>query len=150
MPTNAQHPDYNGTPIVFSDPRSATAVAGRPNSLFNGTGGGSATAATNPYFRRVGSGTTLAGGAGRLGSFGRDVFHGPGFANWDISASKKIFIRSEGQYLEFRGELFNAFNHTQFDSTNSSSIGSIGSANFGIISATRDPRIIQFTARYTF
>jgi len=149
MPTSAQHPDYNGTAIVFYDPRSAAAVAGRPNSLFNGTGGGSTTAATNPYFRRVGSGTTLASGAGRLGSFGRDVFHGPGFANWDISAFKKVNI-TERQYLEIRGELFNAFNHTQFDSTNSTGIGSIGSANFGIISATRDPRVIQFTARYTF
>jgi hypothetical protein len=149
MPTNAQHPDSNGTPIQFYDPRSATAVAGRPNSLFNGTGGGSATAATNPYFRRVGSGNTLAAGAGRLGTFGRDAFHGPGFANWDISAFKKVNI-TERQQLEIRGELFNAFNHTQFDSTNSTSIGSIGSANFGIISATRDPRIIQFTARYTF
>ena len=149
MPTSAQHPDYNGTPIVFYDPRSATAVAGKPNSLFNGTGGSSTTAATNPYFQRVGSGTTLALGAGRLGSFGRNAFHGPGYANWDISAFKKVNI-TERQKLEIRGELFNAFNHTQFDSTNSTNIGNIGSANFGIISATRDPRIIQFTARYTF
>jgi hypothetical protein len=39
--------------------------------------------------------------------------------------------------------IVHAFNHTQFDSTNSSGIGSIGSANFGIISATRDPRLFN-------
>ncbi|HEY3457712.1 MAG TPA: TonB-dependent receptor [Bryobacteraceae bacterium] len=150
MPTGSQHPDSSGVPIQFYDPRSVAAVDGRPNSYFDGTGGGSATAATNPYFRRVGTGNTLAAGAGRFGTFGRNVFHGPGFANWDISASKKIFIRGERQYLEFRGEFFNAFNHTQFDHFNSSNFGNIGSANFGVISATRDPRIIQFTARYTF
>jgi hypothetical protein len=149
MPTNAQHPDYNNTSVVFYDPRSATAVAGKPNSYFDGSGGGSATGAPNPYFRRVGSGNSLASGAGRIGTFGRDAFHGPGFANWDISALKKINV-TERQYLEIRGELFNSFNHTEFDSTNSTGLGSIGSANFGVISATQSPRIIQFTARYTF
>ena len=29
-------------------------------------------------FRRVGTGTSLAAGAGRFGSLGRNVFHGPG------------------------------------------------------------------------
>ena len=61
MPTSAQHPDYNGTPIVFYDPRSVTAVQGRPNSLFNGTGVPKNEAAAGPYLRRAAqSGSPIA------------------------------------------------------------------------------------------
>jgi hypothetical protein len=149
MDTTAQHPDFLGGTITFYDPRNVSAVAGKPNSYFDGTGGGSGSGAPNPYFRRVGTGNSAALGAGRLGSFGRYVFHGPGFANWDLSAFKRLNV-TERQQFEIRGEFFNAFNHAQFDSINSSNIGNIGSPNFGVISATRDPRIIQFSARYRF
>jgi hypothetical protein len=149
MPTSAQHPDFLGGQITFYDPRSVTAIAGRPNSYFDGTGGGSATAAGNPYFRRVGTGNSAALGAGRLGTFGRNVFHGPGYANWDIDAFKRIPIR-ESQTFEFRAQFLNAFNHTQFDAIGSSGLASIGSPNFGRISSTLPPRIIQLSARYTF
>jgi len=149
MPTSAQHPDFLGGAIQLYDPRSVTSVPGRANAYFDGTGGGSASGAPNPYFRRVGAGNTAALGAGRLGSFGRNVFAGPGFQNWDLDVFKHFQI-IERQVLELRGEFLNAFNHTQFDAINSTNIGNIGSPNFGIISATRDPRIIQIAARYTF
>jgi hypothetical protein len=149
MPTSAQHPDFLGGKITFYDPRNVDAVAGRPNSYFDGTGGGSATGAGNPYFRRVGTGNSAALGAGRLGSFGRNVFYGPGYANWDIDAFKRIAIR-ESQTFEFRAQFLNAFNHTQFDAIGSSGLNSIGSPNFGRISSTLPPRIIQLSARYTF
>ena len=149
MATSAQHPDFRGGTIQFYDPRSLTAVAGRGNAYFDGTGGGAGDGGLNPYFRRVGSGNTFATGAGRLGSFGRNVFHGPGFGNWDLSAYKKFRV-TESSNLELRGEFLNAFNHTEFDAINSTNIGNIGSANFGIISQTRDPRFIQLTARFTF
>jgi hypothetical protein len=149
MPTSAQHPDFLGGEIKFYDPRNLTDVPGRANSYFDGTGGGSATGAGNPYFRRVGNGTTAALGAGRLGSFGRNVFHGPGNANWDIDAFKRFNIR-ENQVFEFRAQFLNAFNHTQFDTIGSTGINSIGSPNFGRITSTLPPRIIQFSARYAF
>jgi len=149
MDNTAQHPDYIGGTIQFFDPRAVSAVAGRPNSYFDGTGGGSGSGAPNPNFRRVGSGNTFATGAGRLGTFGRDVFHGPGFQNWDLDAFKKFRI-TENHSLEIRASFLNAFNHTEFDAVNSSNIGNVGSANFGIISQTRDPRYIQLSARYKF
>ncbi len=149
MPTSAQHPDYTGTAIQFYDPRTVSDVPGRPNSLFNGTGGGTGSAAANPYFRRVGTGNSARLGAGRLGTFGRNNFHGPGYFNWDLSGFKQFHV-TEKKLFDLRGELFNAFNHTQFDAINSTGIGSIGSTNFGRISATRDPRLIQFSARFTF
>jgi hypothetical protein len=149
MPTSAQHPDFLGGQITFYDPRNVDAVAGRANSYFDGTGAGSATGAGNPYFRRVGTGNSAALGAGRLGTFGRNVFPGPGYANWDIDAFKRIPIR-ESQTFEFRAQFLNAFNHTQFDAIGSAGLASIGSPNFGRISSTLPPRIIQLTVRYTF
>jgi Carboxypeptidase regulatory-like domain/TonB dependent receptor/TonB-dependent Receptor Plug Domain len=149
MPTSAQHPNFLGGDIRFYDPRNVTAVAGRPNSYFNGTGGGSATGAGNPYFLRVGTGNSAALGAGRLGTFGRNVFPGPGYANWDIDAVKRFTIR-ENHAFEFHTQFVNAFNHTQFDAIGSSGLASIGSPNFGKISSTLPPRIIQLSARYTF
>ncbi len=140
-----QRPDYLGGEIRFFDPRSTSAVTGRANSWFDGTGGGSVNAATNPAFRRVGNGTTFEQGAGRFGNFGRNVFHGPGLNNWEISFFKNILI-SEGHKVQFRGELFNMFNHTQFLNPN----GDIGSANFGLVTLTQEPRIAQFVLKYTF
>ena len=149
MPTSAQHPDFLGGQVTFYDPRSTTAVAGRPNSYFDGTGGGTASGAGNPYFRRVGTGNSAALGAGRLGTLGRDVLPGPGFVNWDMDAFKRFTIR-ERQKFEFRAQFLNAFNHTQFDAIGSSGLTSIGSPNFGKISSTLPPRIIQLSARYSF
>jgi hypothetical protein len=140
-----QRPDYIGGVVQFVDPRSATAVPGRPNSWFDGTITDSATGAGNPYFRRVGSGSSVAQGAGRFGNFGRNVFHGPGIANWDFAAYKRTRTGERG-LIEFRGELLNGFNHAQF--LNPQAL--ITNANFGRITNTRDPRIVQLTLRYVF
>jgi carboxypeptidase family protein len=145
--TNAgsDRPDYIGGDLQFLDPRNVDTSNGGPNRYFNATGGGTATAATSPFFRRIGSGASAAQGAGRFGTLGRNVFHGPGFGNWDFSLSKRTKVL-EDQELEFRADFFNMFNSAQFLNPN----GSIGSANFGLISTTRDPRLIQFALKYGF
>ena len=53
---------------------------------------------------------------------------------------------TELQAIEFRGEFFNLLNHAQFNNPS----GNIGSPNFGAITTTRDPRIIQFALKYLF
>lgn len=141
----AQRPDYIGGNIQILDPRRVDAVPGRPNSWFNGTGGGTGGALTNPYFRRVGTAASWAAGAGRYGNFGRNVLSGPGLNNWDLAAFKRIKIH-ESHEVEFRAEAFNAFNHTQFSPPQ----GSIGSSTFGRITNTRDPRLMQLALRYQF
>ncbi len=140
-----QTPDYIGGEIAFHDPRSTNAVPGRPNSWFDGTGGGTPTAETNPYFRRVGSAPVYELGAGRFGNFGRNVLRGPGFVDWQLSAFKRTKI-TESQSLEFRAEFFNLFNQAQFRNP----VGDIGSVNFGRVLETLDPRLIQFSLRYMF
>jgi hypothetical protein len=142
----SDRPDVVGSgQLQFFDPRNTNASNGGPNRSFNGTGGGTATASTNPFFRRVGSGTSLALGGGRFGSLGRNVFHGPGDMIFDFTMMKRTRI-GENKIVEFRSEFFNIFNHANFGNPN----GSIGSANFGRITTTRDPRLIQFALKFVF
>ena len=140
-----QTPDYIGGEIAYHDPRSTDAVPGRPNSWFDGTGGGTPTAETSPYFRRVGSGPAYELGAGRFGNFGRNVLRRPGSVDWQLSAFKRTKI-TERQSLEFRAEFFNLFNRANFVNPE----GNIGSVNFGRVLSTRDPRFIQFGLQYSF
>jgi hypothetical protein len=79
--SGSQRPDYTEVKIQYLDPKSATAVPGRPNSWFDGTGGGSPTGAPNPYFRRIGSASSFAQGAGSFGNLDRFALRGPGFHN---------------------------------------------------------------------
>jgi hypothetical protein len=142
-------PDYISGNVQFLDPRNH--LPGLANAYFDGTGGGSATGAPNPYFRRVGSGGSSALGAGRYGNFGRNVFHGPGILNTDFSVSKRTVI-AEKHTLEFRAEAFNLFNHTQFGQPASASgvIGAISGATFGRITTAADPRLMQLSLKYAF
>ena len=141
----SDRPDLVGGSVTFNDPRNTDTANGGPNRYFNGTGGGSGTAATNPFFRRIGSGPSLDEGAGRFGTLGRNVFHGPGDINFDFTLMKRTRI-GENKILEFRSEFFNVFNHANFGNPN----GNIGSVNFGRITTSDDPRLIQFALKFHF
>jgi hypothetical protein len=54
---------------------------------------------------------------------------------------------TEKTHIEFRGELFNVFNHTQFNNPDGDS--SDGS-QFGQVTQARDPRLVQFALKYIF
>ncbi len=144
----ANRPDATGTEVVFQDARNTDTANGSVNRIFNGTGGGTATAATNPFFRRVGSGTSLALGGGRFGTLGRNVFHGPGDINFDFTMMKRTRI-GENKIIEFRSEFFNIFNHANFDNPTAANL-SIGSLNFGRVTTTAEPRLIQFALKFHF
>ena len=70
---------------------------------------------------------------GFFGNTGRAPLHSPGINNWDIGLEKQFPIPITEQ-LQFRGELFNAFNHAQFNNPNSDTGGG---ANFGRVSSAR-------------
>ena len=66
--------------------------------------------------------------------------------NTDLSVSKR-FETFAGQYVLFRGEFFNAFNHPNFGPP----VANIQSQSFGTITSTvNDPRIIQLVLKYYF
>jgi len=81
-----------------------------------------------------------------FGNGGRNVLRGPGRTNMDFSLFKNFQI-TERVKLQFRSEMFNIFNHAQFDLPNSS----VGNPNAGIITALAGvPRQVQFALRLTF
>jgi hypothetical protein len=69
-----------------------------------------------------------------------------GVANWDFTLSKITPI-TERLNFEFKTEVFNLFNRTQFGDPNTQ----LGSQTFGVVSTTvGNPRLIQFAGRLTF
>jgi hypothetical protein len=50
-----------------------------------------------------------------IGNAPKDPIRGPGTNNWDISLFKNFNLAPEGRVrLQYRLEMYNAFNHTQF------------------------------------
>jgi hypothetical protein len=77
---------------------------------------------------------------GYFGNSGRTVLNGPGVDNWDLGVQKSFALARDAARLQVRAEMFNAWNHAQFEEPN----GNAGvGANFGRISAARPPRLVQ-------
>jgi len=91
-----------------------------------------------------------------VGTYGNapvDVFRGPGINNWDLSILKLFPIR-EKLRLQFRWELYNAFNHTQFSGVDSSTrfdlSGKQTNTRFGAVTSAHDSRRMQGSLRLIF
>ncbi|HUE57854.1 MAG TPA: hypothetical protein VMO76_18610 [Candidatus Udaeobacter sp.] len=82
-----------------------------------------------------------------FGTLGRNAITGPGISNWSLSAFKKMKF-GETKSLEFRTELFNAFNHAQFIFQSPNSKGFSGT--FGQVTQTRGPRLMQLALKLYF
>jgi hypothetical protein len=80
-----------------------------------------------------------------FGDEGRNVVQGPGYVNWDASACKSIRL-TETKELQFRGELFNLLNHTNFRLP----VSDISSPTFGQIQSDVEPRVIQVALKFLF
>jgi hypothetical protein len=89
---------------------------------------------------------TAAAGGQRSGTAGRNTIIGPGLVQNDLSMLKR-FVLAEGHGIEFRAEMFNAANRTNFLNP----LTSIGAPQtFGVIQEARAARIIQFGLKYAF
>jgi hypothetical protein len=80
-----------------------------------------------------------------FGDEGRNAVLGPGYVNWDFSALKNIRL-TESKNLQFRGELFNILNHTNFRLP----VSDIESPTFGQIQSDVSPRVIQVALKLLF
>ena len=91
---------------------------------------------------------------GSFGNAGNGRLRGPGINNWDVAVSKRFPLKSESRNLQFRAELFNAWNHTQFSAVNSTGpfnpAGTMTNPLFGSYTAAYNPRIIQLSLRFAF
>jgi outer membrane receptor protein involved in Fe transport len=81
----------------------------------------------------------------QFGNEGRNAVEGPGYVNWDFSAFKNIRL-TESKELQFRGELFNLLNHTNFRLP----VSDIESPTFGQIQSDVSPRVIQVALKFLF
>ncbi|MCU1264881.1 MAG: Cna protein B-type domain, TonB-dependent Receptor Plug Domain protein [Acidobacteria bacterium] len=110
-------------------------------------------------------GTATAAAVGTdFGNVGRNILRGPHQNNVDFSIIKR-FRFAETKSLEFRTEFFNLFNNVNFanpisdlnavPATNFNADGTInqalGAGRFGkIISASNNPRLVQFALKFNF
>jgi hypothetical protein len=85
-----------------------------------------------------------------FGNAPKNAVVGPGRNNFDTSLFKDFsgikWWNPEGATLEFRAETFNTFNHTQFQSINTT----YGSSAFGNITSAYDPRVNQLGLKFLF
>jgi hypothetical protein len=104
---------------------------------------------------------TAAGGCDFSALGGVTQVPGPGFRRLDFSIFKD-FAFTETKKLQFRTEIFNIFNHPNFNAPGFGGNGVVAisgstdwtNANFGRIGSTRDapydPRQIQFALKFLF
>lgn len=83
---------------------------------------------------------------GTIGNAPRTICCGPGINNWEFGFQKVIPVREKYRF-EFRGELFNAFNHAQFFSPDGNTTDG---SDFGRVKRARDPRLVQFALKFYF
>jgi hypothetical protein len=88
---------------------------------------------------------------GSNGTAPRNFLRGPGYANLDFSLAKSFGLPwgplRDSQKIDVRAEFFNALNHPNFCNPNNA----VGSGDqFGRIDCASDPRILQFTLKYSF
>lgn len=80
-----------------------------------------------------------------FGNSGRGILANPGERVWDFSLIKRTAI-SDGKNVELRVELFNAFNHANFERVNSV----FGTSVFGQIFGAKRAREIEVALKYSF
>jgi Carboxypeptidase regulatory-like domain len=141
-----QYSDITTVQSGFSqDPGISTSTQGlatRPNSTSVAVGGPKTVA---QWFNKA---AYAAAPAGYFGNASPGSITGPGTVNFDM-AMYKTFPIFERHSIEFRAELFNTFNHTNFASLPTASL-QVGSGSYGQVTTARDPRIAEFALKYQF
>ncbi len=90
------------------------------------------------------------------GNSGRNIARSDPFWQWDFAANKTFTLPWESMRLQFRAEMFNLLNHTNFLPPNSvcgafnASTGACTTGSFGQITSTFDPRLVQFGLKLSF
>ncbi len=101
------------------------------------------------WFDKTAFGAPLAPWAGGtnqgFGNARKDAIVGPGLFNFNLSLFKNFAV-TERVRFELRFESFNTFNHTQFNGVDTNS----GDGNFGAVTTTYDPRVLQLGGKLSF
>jgi hypothetical protein len=127
-----------GTPVFLSSPATTASlnITHRPNRVCDGNDSNLLHNLRTDGLLAFDTSCFVIPPTGYFGNAGRDVIYGPGVNNWDVGFQKFFPLGSEHRRLEFRAEMFNAFNHAQFGLPN----GVTGGANFGRVASAGAPR----------
>jgi hypothetical protein len=87
----------------------------------------------------------LTPGFGFYGNAQTGIVRGPGQELFNMALFKQFHF-TERDFLEFRAEAFNTFNHTNPSNPNTT----LGNANYGKVTASADPRILELALRLKF
>ena len=90
---------------------------------------------------------------GTIGNSARNLLRQPGTNNWDITATKNLPVHERFR-IQLRCELYNAFNHTQFSSFDTTARfdaqGNQVNTNLGAFTAAASARVLQLVLRANF
>lgn len=114
----------------------------RPNVIADPKAGVSGTQFLNPAAFAVPA-------AGTFGNLGAYAIIGPGVNNWDVSL-QKAFRMTERLKVDFRAEMYDFPNHLSYFSISTGSFSATPPSSFGQVTATTDPRTVQFALRLSF
>jgi hypothetical protein len=131
-----------GQPVMLTAPNQtgSASINPLPNRVCDGRSDQLSSNVRNNGYLWLDPSCFVVPNVGYFGNSGPTVINGPGLNNWDVGVLKAFPLVGESVKLQLRGELFNAWNHAQFAQPN----GNAGAgANFGRISATGSPRLVQ-------
>ena len=118
----------------------------RPNILGPALAQGSARTVDNYFDKNNVVLPSLADPSHPFGNAGRNSVRATPFNQLDLGVDKNFALPREGMRIQFRGEFFNIFNHTNFAAANSDRANSA----FGTIRSTFPARQIQFALKLIF
>jgi len=91
------------------------------------------------------------------GTLGRNAFRGPGFINMDLALAKHFKFFEDKLDAELRMDAFNVFNHANWGNPSGtcsantcSPITNIDSSEFGQVTTTLGPRVVQIAMHIRF
>jgi len=152
-------------PDLIANPYLPGPVMANPNPACHTTisHGGMAADAVNQPSSWFNTCAFIAPPAGQFGNAGRNIMTGPGLSNLDLSMYKNIRLGKEARRLQLRGEVFNLFNHPNFDKPINDiaqgpgvfgtivNLVSVPTSILGsFVGADASPRIIQLRAQFVF
>ncbi len=153
---------FSGLPVTINGPNNTNLhnqaeranqyrpliVSGRSVNNWFGTDPTATPCGQNPDGTAMNNGACAYGAAadGQFGTAAVNTERAPGYEQIDFAGGKQFAI-TERQHLEFRGDLFNAFNIASYGNP----ANTVGQSGFGKITTTRsNPRIIQLSLHYAF
>ncbi len=143
----------SGRPFVIqdsSDPNLDGVASDRPDVIRNPNLPSSQR--TVEHFFDTGAFVRVPAGTNRFGNAGRDIVTGPNYKNFDISLIKRFSVFEKAR-AEFRWEIFNLFNHPNFDNPGGGAPSNdIASPVFGSLQTTlpNSERQMQFALKLSF